>query len=374
MRLLSGALFLLLALTTLANAADSPYGVDATVRASYDLTFDEGSPVIKRLMVDGVPVRAGIDTGSPGMLNVKPAVFSKLHVRANQSMQYPAEPGYHAAGDSTVGLLQMPLLGSGRRKWFTVGTFDMADEQGVEDTDVDCLLPLDVFDSDFCIFLLSRKLLLLADMAASADSSGDEDSDYPKVMTIPYFDTEAGLFAVVSCGGEDNLAYLDTGAYITRVSQGFVERHAAVFTPSNHPPLNDENGRPFPESSYDSPAVSVGPGFVLKGSTEEENVPLGGIFEEYKPTAADGTATAPATAPLGLPDFLPFEHDVPSLAPVLSIGIDVLGRYDFMFDKTDKLLYLWDPRDTPKLFPEVAPQRRGKSHGRSKGKGRRGRK
>ena len=64
---------------------------------------------------------------------------------------------------------------------------------------------------------------------------------------------------------------------------------------------------------------------------------------------------------MGDPTSLPYDRpDVPSVAPVALIGMDLLGRYDFCFYRNYKFLILWPPSETDAMFPE--PKTQHKSH------------
>jgi len=339
---------------------------DGTLKAAYDLKLADGVPIIQGLTLQGVPVRAGLDSGSAGGIFVSPQIFQRLHVMDQQEAELEEAVGYHKAAKSNYGEVRLPLLGSGRKKWFTVSSWDMADENGDIDPDIDCTIPLTFLEADYCIFLLSRKQLLLTDLApSSVKASVDVEEDYPLVKSIPYYESETGLFVDVYYQGTDSLAYLDTGAYITVVSEPFIAAHPEMFEPSNHPSTLDSDGEALEESDYDYPAYRVTQGLTLRGIDQEDDTPLDGIFQSLPGGSAD---KQDKDVNLGMPSFTPYNREIPSLSPVLSIGMDVLGKYDFMFDQSSRMLYLWNPDDTPKMFPEAKRESKGSTKKRHRGK------
>jgi predicted aspartyl protease len=322
-------------LWTLPARADADVAPDS--QRIYHLDLSDGSPVVTDYMVDGLALRPCIDTGCTSLIAVPTAVYDKLKAGDPSSLPLMALDGN--TSDQGVSLVQLPLLGSERKRWFFALAYDP--EEGDSTSSI---FSLDTIDADFVIFLISRKELLLADIAPSAVSiAGDSP-----LKSIPYFDCSTGIFVAIAYQGVHYAAQIDTGAGGTTYFQNFVTQHPELFAATG-----DSDEIEGVNVTMDAPAYDLHSGVVICGVTPEDDIPLSGEISAFPAFDSDGNPTVP-TEP-GDPSSLPYTRaDAPGIAPVGSIGMDVLGAYDFIIDRRDKMIYYWPPSETPKLFPESA--------------------
>jgi hypothetical protein len=313
---------------------------------AYDLTMEYGYPVLTDYSLAGTTLHPLIDTG---------AQFAVLPPQVYQALQPQQETDTAAVGISTVqsnittGLVQMPLLGSDRQRWVYAAPMEPSEEP-----DADSILPLDFLDADFAAFLLScGKLLLFDDGPGITDVSADEAAGDADLHSIPLYFTSAGIFFSIACEGQYYLAQLDTGSDGTLVSANFASAHPAVFKATGETSDWEAADGVFTSSVYDT-----GSGLSLMGAEPKDDVALEGEF--YSNPARDFEGQETAAGILGDPSSTPFSRaDTPAaLAPVMIVGMDILGQYDFMLSRAYNTLYLWPPADTRKYFdvPEKEAQ------------------
>jgi hypothetical protein len=300
----------------------------------YQLLLDEGVPVVVDYMLGEIALKPALDTGCLYSILLPPAVYDKLKVGDETNRDILAVSG--KAWDVDEGLVQLPLLGSQQLKWFPASPMEpAADELS------DSLFSLDTVGSDYVIFLLSRKELLLTDLAPGVV----EEEDSSPLKALPYFDCASGMLVAISCAGRHYAAQIDTGAAGTSFNVNFVAQHPELFTATGETyviqAVNDE---------FDAPAYNLQSGIAICGVAPEDDLPLAGEICAFPAFDNDGNPPPPHEP--GDPSSLPYARlDTPAIAPVALIGMDVLGAYDFMLDLRNHMLFYWSPELTPELFP-----------------------
>jgi hypothetical protein len=308
----------------------------------YKLELEFGSPVVMDYWLDGYHLKPTIDTGVPSELAVSPSLFSKLH---------QTEPCKHAiasfAGkskDHDSALTVVPLLGSGRRRWYDVVAVDEVDEPGAISN---AICSLDLLDGNVAMFLLSRKQLYVGYGGPAAGATGSAGGlDSPDIKALPYFANPEGMFVTLKCEGKYYCAIVDTGSWNTSFFDNFIAQHPAEFTAS---------GKTEPSEGIDAemdlPVYHYTGGIVIEGCDADSDVALTPCDCDALP-AFDFEGNPAAAGTSGDFSSLPYARpDTPDIAPVALIGMDLLGKYDFCFYRNQLLLLLWPPAETDKMFP-----------------------
>jgi hypothetical protein len=351
MRFIVIALVLLL-FSSAANAQDDAaqeFAAEIAIDTEYNLQLVEGTPMVLDFPLQDRKVKALLDTGTTGRIVSHNSLFKQLSLKGKFTTEQIDE--YGNSFDAAGGMLYSALFGSERKSWFPIIS-RQADYDESDDAE-DCIVPMEFIDSDFAIFLLSQKRLLLGHAEPSdADHAGNNTfpnlDDIAKV--IPYFDAQNGIMVAVSADGTDGLAFIDTGSYVTQTAQNFIDIHPALFTDTGETEYTIALAEAKAEGKV--PRIEDVPAdlphfyhcscFTLRGADVKDDIKIEGDILAEDATDDDGNPVAKSEP--GLPDRLSYMRaDYPSIAPILSIGMDVLGKYDFIIDRWGKQLYLWDP-------------------------------
>jgi hypothetical protein len=295
-------------------ASASNWGV---IRYSTAVTIKEGRFCFP-LQYDQVSLSSVLDTGANNYLYAasqkgRMALFGSKQISDN--------------GNNPT-FVKFNLLGSGTPAWLP-GGFEDYSEQGF-----DCVIPVNAVDSDYLLFIKSRRKLLLADFTLSDQGSAFHENMVGK--GLPFFQGQMGLYVALRVENQDCYAILDTGSPVTIFTPNFVTAHPNVFNKTNKRSNQvTENG------GQGCPIYTVKSGATLLGVTADDDVKLSGKF-------CAGIINSDRPIPVGdigdqnlLPYYRP---DPPRLAPVALIGMDVLeSQQDFVIDFRDHIVCLLDP-------------------------------
>jgi hypothetical protein len=310
----------------------------------YQLLMDDGYPVLADYELAGHSITPVLDTGTSLVISVSPDVYAKLPLELLVESEGTGEETKSSDGSliSLPKIVLTPMLGSGIKKWMLVDSLDMRDI-GVADS----ILPLSLIDADYAAFLISHKELRLYNVKPSIYSQKSDGSGI-SIKYVPYLETLSGIYITISCQGQHYLALLDTGSVSTFFATGFCDKYSELFEQTD-----DVAVMPSFIGGQEYSIMNLRSGISILGQTQIDDIPLSGqILAE---TVMDFEGQPLASGELGLPDLLAYSRpDAPSPAPVAIIGMDVLGKYDFMIDRRFKLLYYWDPSETDAMFPKQA--------------------
>jgi hypothetical protein len=198
------------------------------------------------------------------------------------------------------------------------------------------ILPLSALEGQLVLFLTSEGKCILTDTAPEWEDSkkGGPAAGAPRYL--PYWENIAGVFLGLEAGGRYYFAQIDTGSSTTSVTQAFIDANPASFMLSERQGrfagIHGGAGQPAQFYTVTGPLklLSIdGAGDVGLALDVAAEPALG---TDGQP-AAPGDLGSSGSPYLGLPGPAPWPV-------VMDLGLDVLGGYDFAFDRNQHLLIL----------------------------------
>jgi hypothetical protein len=293
----------------------------------YDLSLADGMLLVRNVDIAGQLVDAAVDTGC-GELILPQSVAAHLTFDALESL--PALDYTGAAQDYPSGFLWTKRLGAQR------ATYESAISVPDERLGSAAIMPLSHIQADLICFICSAGQLVLCDNDADWGAVEEAEASAGGTMHyIPYWENFGGIFLGVEVGGQRYLALLDTGASQSSVNADFIAAHPALFRATGaSAEFTGIHGDGTSEALFElvtSPRL-----LSIDGQSDLE---VAGEVSASPPGASDGQPDGPGDYG---GDYLPYLGLAgPNPWPVvMTLGMDVLERYDFAFDTRMKLLML----------------------------------
>ena len=311
------------------------------------MKLDWGCPVIASYELNGITLHPLLDTGNASRSFVVPSdVFSRLKLESVTKTSMPEYTGVVKQVD--WGYLQVPRLGSGVKHLTSVFDYPLNTTPAQP---FDSIMPYDMLDADYVIFLLSQNRLRLEPAVPNPAWLNNE------MYAVPFLRIQDFIVVAISCEGKHDFICLDTGCARSIFYSEYATHHSGTFVPTGKFDDYERDSTHFPSCNV----YRVMRGLSLQGETADFDVPLSGDFDVAarisQAAPSDNKDTRVTTK------LLPYErNDAPSIVSAGFLGMDVLSQYDFMLDNADSMLYLWSPDETPQIFPPggAAPVRRRK--------------
>jgi hypothetical protein len=319
MRAMVAVLLLVAMLAWAAPAVANP-----VARFVFDRSNHWQVPVLTNFRIGSVRLQPLFDLGA-NALHVTSGTLARLGVEP-----FLTAPAWGAGGASyrlPAGAVELSAPGTSRTLMLDV----LANDTLLAGNEVyDSIFPRQLVRTDNLYFLTSRNELYLFDSPCDDLPFADKPLwQLPGAVVLPLARTAAGLLVPVTVGSVSGFLLVDTGASHTSFDARLITRNPGLFSPAGEAgKVTDSSGGSYTATPY---YIERGVALeVLSGS-----LTLSGRVVLAEPQAA-GVAEGGMLNPIG------------------SLGMDVLGAYDWAVNFPHGVLTLWPPESSVELFSGTA--------------------
>jgi hypothetical protein len=328
-----------LALAISAAAADEPIAGAVPPAAiprdtTYALDISQGMPVIEEIELGGQSMKAVIDTGAPEI--ALPASIAAQMQLLNLTQQQVLDFAGSGA-DYPEGFFMSPRIGGQLPAYQSAAIFPDAQLQG------HAILPLSAFEGKLLMFLCSEGRFVVGDAAPAWNPAPDSGTGPSQLSFVPYWENIAGLFVGITAGGKYYFAQLDTGSSLCTATPAFIAANPQLFAATGRSgSFGGVHGRTgAPEQVY-----RITGELRLLSIDGKGDVALPAEVSAVPVVRPDGRPLDPAELGNDTTPYLGISGPAP-WPVVMTIGMDLLGQYDFAFDTSQHLLMLMQPQTKP---------------------------
>lgn len=310
---------LLLAVMLLAGAA--PVAANPVVRLEFDRSNHWQVPVLTNFRIGAVRLTPLFDLGA-NALHVTSGTLARLGVESSHTA-----PAWGAGGASyrlPAGAVELTAPGTSR----TLALDVLANDSLLAGNEVyDSIFPRQLVRTDNLYFFTSRSEIYLFDAPCGDLPFADKPLwQLPGALVLPLASTAAGLLVPVTIGATGGFLLLDTGSSHTSFDARLITRNPGLFTAAGEAgTVTDSSG-----GSYTATPYRIERGVELEVLNGAGSLNLSGQVVLAEPQAAGAAG--------GM------------LTPIGSLGMDVLGNYDWAANFPHGVLTIWPPDITDELF------------------------